>query len=135
MPQTTSTKNVERFWLAVLVCYGVFIFVGTHVPGSEAPVAETNGDKVLHFVAFAILAALLARYVHVKQIAFTWRTWAFLWLLVVFYGALDELSQIPVGRGCEFNDWLADAFGAAFGLAGYRYVVLRRREPLVASRG
>jgi hypothetical protein len=39
-------------------------------------------------------------------------------------GALDEITQIPVHRDCDFWDWTADSCGAAAGVL--LYVLLRK---------
>jgi VanZ family protein len=38
------------------------------------------------------------------------------------YGALDELTQIPVGRYADVYDWLADCAGALAGVAAFAAV-------------
>lgn len=68
----------------------------------------------MHGAAFAGLALLL-----------TWTTYGrfrtfghhlgFVLGIIGLYGALDELLQIPVGRSCEFGDWVADVLGASLG--------------------
>jgi VanZ family protein len=48
---------------------------------------------------------------------------------VAILGAIDELTQIPVGRDCSFWDWTADISGAAAGLllfVGVRRLMLGR---------
>ena len=46
-----------------------------------------------------------------------WRQLCAVWALIVLYGAVDEVTQIPVGRNANLSDWLADAAGATVGLA------------------
>lgn len=70
------------------------------------------GDKLLHIIAFAVLAALVAP-AYPK---------APLWILFVglaFFGAAIELIQmIPsLGRTPSFSDWFADIAAAAIVLA------------------
>jgi hypothetical protein len=40
-------------------------------------------------------------------------------LLAILYGAMDELTQIPVGRTADWKDFLADVIGVVFGLFCY----------------
>lgn len=44
--------------------------------------------------------------------------------VLAVYAAIDELTQIPVGRTGSVNDWLADVVGAAIGLV--LFAVFRR---------
>ena len=112
-------------WQIALVCYWSALFAATHLP-VEMPIALPGHwtDKVVHLAAFAILAVLLAItwQLGAGQIAFRHLWW--LWVLLVLYGAIDEWTQAPVGRQASVWDWLADALGAAIGLA--LFATLRR---------
>ena len=81
--------------------------------------------KFQHTVAYAILAGLLATVWQLSSGVLTARHLSWTWIAVVIYGALDEITQIPVSRDCDFWDWTADATGAAVGLLAF--VWLRRR--------
>lgn len=107
--------------------YWLLIFTGTHLPPTTSflPYAEHNVDKVYHFTAYAILAGLLATVWQLSSGVLTARHLRWTWIAVVIYGALDEITQIPVSRDCDFWDWTADAIGAAAGL--FAFVWLRRR--------
>lgn len=93
------------FWLGM--------FIGTHLPKMPQSIRKVS-DKTMHGVAFAGLAYLLAWALYRKQSAI--RHWLLILGIVAVYGAVDELLQIPVGRHCDFNDWLADMGGAIVGL-------------------
>ena len=75
----------------------------------------TFNDKLLHFVAYAILAGL---------IFLGWRNKTFLprlvhtLLILGVLGALDEFLQNFTGRDPSFDDWLADMAGAILMLMG-----------------
>jgi VanZ family protein len=48
--------------------------------------------------------------------------------VVLAYAIFDELSQIPVGRDCEFFDFVADCAGGLTGLTAFvtlRYAMQR----------
>jgi VanZ family protein len=103
--------------LVLLAGYWFAMFVGTHVPPEFPGLPPDGYDKVVHFSAFVVLAAL---------IAVAWRTiWGRLpiwsavaaWLIVVTYAAGDEITQPWFRRSCDIYDWRADACGAALGLA------------------
>jgi VanZ family protein len=80
-------------------------------------------DKVVHFSAFAVLAALFAT---AWQLAsggrLTFRHLRAAWVLLIIYGALDEWTQTPFGRDASVFDWLADAAGAAVGLVVFVWI-------------
>jgi VanZ family protein len=105
--------------------YLLALLIGTHLPPGAPVLSLFEGiDKVCHFSAYAILAALIAT---------TWQLAAghlmmghlrCTWFGVAVLGAIDELTQIPVGRDCSFWDWTADVSGAAVGLL--LFVALRR---------
>ena len=89
-------------------------------PMDQPPPAPEGSDKLVHFIAFAALAFPLARTGRVG-------------LLPVFIGASAfggaiELIQPSFNRSADFNDWVADVFGVAFGIGcGLLYRRLRRR--------
>ncbi len=112
----TTIRGV-RLATILLFGYWCLLFIATHIP--IGPTLHTHhADKVLHFTAYAGLAFLLAwalptvprhRMINVLLAAF----------LAMAYGIADECLQIPVGRTADFYDWLADSFGAIFGLINY----------------
>ena len=113
---TLSKIALGLFWLA--------LFTGTHLPPTtHIPMQPNWGDKALHFSAYLLLALLLATVWELAGGVLTMRHLVFAWLAILAYGAFDELSQMLVGRDCEFFDWIADATGAAIGLT--IFVVLR----------
>jgi len=130
----TSKKRISYATICqvLLAGYLMALLTGTHLPPGTPVLPLIEGiDKVCHFSAYAILAALIAT---------TWQVAAghlmnahlrWVWAGVAILGAIDELTQIPVGRDCSFWDWVADIFGAAVGLllfVGVRRLMLRQ-EP------
>ncbi len=73
-------------------------------------------DKTLHSLSYTILAGLLS-WALASRIKGVVRHGAMVLLIIALYGAVDELLQIPVGRRCDFYDWLADMRGGIIGLA------------------
>lgn len=110
------------FWLG--------LFIGTHLPKVPQPIRKIS-DKSMHCLAFTGLAFLLAWATYRKE-ATVRRHWLFILTMIAIYGAFDELLQIPVGRHCDFNDWLADMAGAVIGLTLF-HVGLRWRSARVKS--
>jgi VanZ family protein len=90
------------------------MFIGTHLPKVPGGL-ENISDKTLHATAFAGLSVLLTWATYRKNLAAR-RHWGLVLAIIAVYGAIDELLQIPVGRHCDFNDWLADMVGAIAGL-------------------
>jgi VanZ family protein len=80
-------------------------------PAYAQRVVEATWDKAIHFLFFGALA-LLAWFA-------TGPRWTpFIWTAVVCVGALDETYQMfTPGRTSDWKDLLADAIGAAVGLA------------------
>jgi VanZ family protein len=116
-------------WQVALACYWSALFVFTHIPLSGAPPLNFQwGDKVVHLVAFAILAALLATTWQVSsgRLNSSHLRWA--WVALAFYGAIDEWTQSLVGRETSFWDWVCDAAGAFLGLAAFALVMHWKRR-------
>src|SRR5688572_4154641 len=116
MPFLSKLKSPWT-WKLALICYWVALFVSTHLPTEVVSVAVTSSDKTIHGIAYAGLAVLLAIALHIVMGPVTLRHLFLAGLAVIVYGAVDEWTQIPVGREASVGDWLADALGAAIGLA------------------
>jgi len=113
-----------------LVAYWVALFTATHIPRIPAALQMPGSDKWQHFAAYGGLAFLLS----IRQFCgkpLSWKTAAQILGILAVYGALDELSQIPVGRDAELYDWLADIIGASGGIAVFAAGrALFRRRPV-----
>lgn len=74
-------------------------------------------DKLLHFIGFIPLGGLVVWRLGSRPTRVT--GWQLLpgFFALLLYGVIDELTQPPFGRDCEFYDWLADCGGGAAGLA------------------
>ena len=109
-----------RPWLPALA-WGALIFAVSSRP--RLPVAfESGSDKVAHFIAYAVLGALLVR----GQIA-TGVSSLVILLAGWLYAASDEWHQSFVpGRSAEAADWVADALGVA--AAVFAFTWFRRRR-------
>lgn len=98
--------------------YAVLIFVLGSLP-SPPPGPATLNDKTLHLIGFALLAALACRALRHSRPA--WATAKVLsggFLVSVLAGGALELWQaVLTYRSCELLDWVADAWGAALGVA------------------
>lgn len=119
----------RRTATVVLAIYWIALFIGTHVPLDSIPEGIQPSDKLMHFLAYAGLNVLFGCWVATRH-SFGW-IWAVgMLLLSAVYGAADELLQIPVGRQCALDDWIADVLGSIMGLAIFTGILayLRRGE-------
>jgi len=111
----------------LLAGYALVLLTATHLPPTTSLLIpeEHNLDKLFHFSAYAVLAAFLAAAWQLASGVLSPRHLRWLWMAVAILGGLDEITQIPVGRDCDFWDWTADILGAATGLLAFAW--LRRR--------
>jgi VanZ family protein len=92
------------------------MFVGTHIPNPEAIIGPEVSDKLLHFLAYFVLMALLAT--RERLLVSRWPTFRRMTtclLVVSGYAIADELLQaVPgINRHADVQDALADVAGAA----------------------
>lgn len=110
-------------WVPAVAWAAVIFFLSSR-PTVPAP-AVPNVDKVLHFVAYAVLGACLAFAAHRSSLPM-----AVALLLGWAYGATDEIHQMFVpGRSPDLLDWLADAAGVATATFLYFRWRTRRAAP------
>lgn len=110
MRQTRSCRFAFSF---LLFSYCLLIFCLSHTPNLRPPAPEfiPHLDKLLHFIAYAIMAGFA------YLTFFQWRVRSLVLTSIFFcviYGATDEFHQsfIP-GRETDFFDLVADTLGAA----------------------
>lgn len=125
------TRRRVGWWLALLAFYWLALLAATHVPWQAARRIE-HADKVGHFVAYAILAALLYA---TGRLMFRPSLWlgVAIFALIAVYATLDEWLQTFVPRRtADIYDWCADLAGAAIALTLCRVrsqFLARIREP------
>ncbi len=112
-----STIYGVRVASVLLTVYWLMIFTGTHWPRLSLP-NVSHLDKYLHFLAFSGLAFLMAWAIPTSIHRPRWNV-LIAALVCVGYAAIDEFSQIPVGRTADMLDWLADCAGVTVGLTAY----------------
>jgi VanZ family protein len=119
-----------RTALLVLPLYWLVLAVATHLPVVRIP-RVAGGDKSIHFFAFAALAFLIT-WALPNILKLRWNLLIGATIAIV-YGAIDEFTQIPVGRTADVADWYADSVGAVFGVlvfAVVRFTWVRVRHSL-----
>ena len=91
------------------ISWFLLMAVMTHIPISSTISAPQHSDKVIHFIVYAVLAALLFRILKKKN----WNRYLLpVTSFLISYAAIDELLQgfVP-GRNASFADFFADTFG------------------------
>ena len=102
------------------VVYFLVLFAGTHTPLENVEVVVTTSDKWLHFGGYAVLTVLVLAGWELTIGTLQPKHYFAVWLAGVLYGVFDEVSQTPVGRTCDMNDWIADVAGVVTGLLVFR---------------
>lgn len=130
MPDASSpaaAPSAAARWILPIVWVAI-ILVGTSWPSLKLGPPDLALDKVAHFSAYAILAALSVRATLTPRHNLT------LVLVVIgvsLLGAVDEWHQsfIP-RRSMSFLDWCADTLGALTGALAVRFIpFLTSRRP------
>jgi hypothetical protein len=110
------TNRLRTAALAVLGCYWLALVIGTHVTHTPRVIlALATSDKWLHLSAYAGLAFLIGLNGSLRR-TWTRRQWIAVPVLLAVFGAVDEMTQIPVGRECDILDWAADVVGSVAGV-------------------
>lgn len=123
--QTTERRAKEaafstvfrRSGLAFLaVGYAITLVLATHYPRPEQLLGRYgHADKLLHFVAYWLLALVVAMAVwgagHWSR-----RTALIVAIALAAFGAVDEITQPLFGRTADVLDWAADCVGIAIGV-------------------
>jgi VanZ family protein len=104
-----ASRILSRAVIVVTAIYWAIIFTLTHLPPRNLPQVNL-WDKLEHFLAFGCLGGLLYITLWILRPR-TLRLWLIVMLIAMAYGAIDEISQIPVGRDCSIRDWTADVLG------------------------
>lgn len=94
------------------IVYTILLFAGTHLP-IEPSDDVSQYDKVFHVLAYFGLGWLIQGWVILTK-----RNWPSISVIagILLFAVVDEVLQIPVGRHCDFQDWIADAIGTTAGV-------------------
>jgi VanZ family protein len=101
-------------WLAVLLYAGLIFALSSRTAAELPPGPFPHVDKLVHFVEYAVLGALVAVALG-GRLSAGWIAVAL--VLCAGYGASDEWHQrfVP-GRDASIFDLVADTLGAAAGI-------------------
>jgi VanZ family protein len=109
----------QKFFTIILIFYWVCIFISTHIPVPNWTRQMGVSDKTMHFAAYMTLTLMLWFGTSFEKKA-DWRKflpWLLL-IIVLLYGAADELSQQYLrGRSTDIIDFGANALGATAAMA------------------
>jgi len=117
---------MNRFWShrAPAIAWALILFILSSIPDIPSPIHFGSwDDKLQHFVAYAILGALVLRATTMNRDLPNGRHFKLTLALAVLFGATDEVHQYFVpGRFMEFNDFVADAAGVMAGALFYLWL-------------
>lgn len=122
-PPATAAQRLKRIAArarTLAIVYFIVLFIGTHVPMDAAEAIETVPDKWLHLTGYAGLTVLVLAGWELTIGVLEPKHYFAVWLAGVVYGVFDEISQTPMGRTCDMNDWMADVLGIVCGLLAFR---------------
>ena len=108
--------NFFAYWFPILL-YCLVIFIQSSYPSPKIEPNLPHFDKVLHFMGYALLGALVLRAFHTTSIKHRLKLIFILSILLSgLYGISDEFHQsfVPY-RDADAMDALADFLGGAFG--------------------
>ncbi len=112
----TARSRWDRAALIALPAYWIALFVATHYPQVRIPDQVPGNDKLVHFTAFGLLAALYWRFARARRPISD----RFVWIssvVLIAYAAFDEYVQQFVGRFTDPLDFVANASGIVTVLA------------------
>jgi len=104
----------RRVMLAVLIVLWLLAFTATHIPGTKLSGLPASAT-VLHMSGYFVLALVFC----LTMIAYgtsRLHRLAVIIPVVIFYAAMDELTQPYFHRSAQFPDWLADIAGAGIAI-------------------
>jgi VanZ family protein len=92
------------------------IFYMSSRPRVPLPSVFSGEDKLMHLLAYGILALFLARGLGPWRGGLSWLQVTLVTIIVSVYGMTDEYHQTFVpGRDASLADWGADTLGGLFG--------------------
>jgi VanZ family protein len=114
-PAAARAARLSRICWGLTIVYWAGLFVLTHLPLPKLPYVPV-ADKTAHFVSYGLLAVGVIVSLRLRDRGGGGDPAVKVLAVLLVYGVVDELTQIPVGRSCEMADWYADAAGAAAGV-------------------
>jgi len=130
-PAVTAARGLAARLLAAATAgyAGVLLYATHHPRPQELLGGPMPADKLLHFLAYGLLALLVAVTLAATR-AWSRRAVLTAALLLAAFAAADEATQRWFGRDTDLWDWLFDCLGIAAGIAAgglVRLLVRARR--------
>lgn len=128
MPKSASQHNQTGRRLAfrclTLAAWSLLIIWLSLLSAAPAVPGIFGWDKLQHFLAYGLLALLIARVLELLPAGRDGRAWWQAWLAAVLFGLLLECLQwaMHAGRVAEWSDLAADALGALLACVIFRQV-------------
>lgn len=125
-----GVQNPKYYYIAPPSVWAVMVYLLSLVPLREVepllrPVSFPYGDKLVHFLAYALLSLLVIRGWHREKMP-PIDLHAFVWLLCMVFGIMIEIQQgLTPYRSFEGLDILADGAGALMGQALWQTMMWR----------
>ncbi len=113
-----KTDKEQKLFTIILIFYWLGILIATHISVPNWTRQMGMSDKTMHFAAYMILTLLLwlGTSFEIKADWKRLRPWL-LSVIVLIYGAADELSQHFMNRSTDIKDFAANLAGMAAGMA------------------
>ena len=105
-PYTAGMRKYLDIPLTLIVA--TFLTVAMLWPITQPPPAPEGSDKVVHLIAFAVLALPLA---HTSRFGLSP-----VFIAASAYGGIIEVLQPYFGRSADMQDWIADIAGVGLGI-------------------
>lgn len=130
MRQSSSTLSLTILYRLPVISLCLLIFWQSSYPGILSEPLFPHEDKVLHFIAYAILSLLCAR--DLKNEKPFWSPLKIRIIAILFasaYGLSDEIHQAFVpSRDASVYDFLADCAGSIVGCLFYLDFLSRKNQ-------
>ncbi|MBU4288617.1 MAG: VanZ family protein [Proteobacteria bacterium] len=124
--ELTSFKKFIYYWLPVII-YCLLIFIQSSYPSPESIPALPYIDKILHFIAYAILGVLFFRAFRTQRFKESINMVIVLSILSAsLYGLSDEVHQYFVpSRNADIMDFFADVAGSICGVYIFKLLAVK----------
>ena len=117
-----KAKSFTYYWLP-LITYCLLIYIQSDRPSPENLPSFEFSDKLLHFVAYAVMGALFYRAYQTLPVKNNIQLLMLLSMISAsLYGISDEIHQsfVPF-RDAQLSDAIADTLGAVCGVCLYHW--------------
>lgn len=120
---TSLLKRVAGYSRMLSLVLLAIAFTGTHIPMKlqlGIPQTVIRVDTVLHLGTYMVLTYSFLMSWELTAGLLRPQHYRMAFLVGALYGAMDEITQIPVGRSCSLSDWIGDLVGILLGITLFR---------------